>query len=395
MVKYLLLALILAPAAAYAAGPTTKPDRTEREAFELTATSPATPLLKFRLTVDPAVRHSGNAALAYYRAMIDVPAGLEIIDTAESDHLAGKSLAEDAKLNDFFDHAKPVFAELLAASECTSSDWGDIAGGQDGVMELMPLLSHARELANLLRVRAWQQMDQGRTADAMSTIREEFALAGNIRKGTPLVGGMVGNSIDQVGQLLVEGLMRRPDAPNLYWPLRTLPDRYPTFATTMAQERQWASLKPDLGMQLSGMTDLLKAAQDEMEVAASLPPPEAVRMLDQIIQRNKEKPGAGSNVLTAVAMPSYQRSVLSWITVDRSRAAMINVEAIRSYAAAHGGALPKSLADLGDTPAVDNPATGGPFAYKTDGATATITDDTSPVAADGRPLIYTVRVRNR
>jgi hypothetical protein len=46
-----------------------------------------------------------------------------------------------------------------------------------------------------------------------------------------------------------------------------------------------------------------------------------------------------------------------------------HVEALRLYAAAHGGALPRQLSDVG-VPLPPDPFTGQPFRYELDGPTA-------------------------
>ncbi|HZZ42914.1 MAG TPA: hypothetical protein VFE58_08240 [Tepidisphaeraceae bacterium] len=87
-------------------------------------------------------------------------------------------------------------------------------------------------------------------------------------------------------------------------------------------------------------------------------------------------------------IPYANNSVETAARADRQLAALTTVEAIRSYAAAHAGSLPPSLADITDTPAPANPMTGQPFDYKLDHNTATLS------AADERyPLYYTIQIR--
>jgi hypothetical protein len=73
---------------------------------------------------------------------------------------------------------------------------------------------------------------------------------------------------------------------------------------------------------------------------------------------------------------------------DRQTAALAAVEAIRSYAAANGGALPKSLDDVKETPVPENPATGKPFEYRVENDVATLSDTKSE-----SPLTYTIKIR--
>ena len=73
---------------------------------------------------------------------------------------------------------------------------------------------------------------------------------------------------------------------------------------------------------------------------------------------------------------------------DRELAALTTVEAIRSYAASHGGKLPAHLEDIMDTPAPNNPATDKPFDYHVNGQAATLSD-----SALNWPMEYSITIR--
>jgi hypothetical protein len=81
--------------------------------------------------------------------------------------------------------------------------------------------------------------------------------------------------------------------------------------------------------------------------------------------------------------------VWKFARADRQHEALRIVEAIRSYASANGGKLPKRLADIAETPVPENPATGEPFEYRVEKDTATLADSKSQEA-----LTYTIRIRN-
>jgi hypothetical protein len=87
-------------------------------------------------------------------------------------------------------------------------------------------------------------------------------------------------------------------------------------------------------------------------------------------------------------LPKLTKIVLNYALADREVAALTDVEAIRSYAAANGNQLPAHLQDITDTPPLDNPLTGKQFDYRVDGVTATISDDRAP----DHKLRYTVRI---
>ncbi len=85
---------------------------------------------------------------------------------------------------------------------------------------------------------------------------------------------------------------------------------------------------------------------------------------------------------------SFPKMVWTMARTDRQTAALAAVEAIRSYAAANGGALPKSLDDVKETPVPENPAIGKAFEYRVEKDTATLSDTKSET-----PLTYTIKIR--
>jgi hypothetical protein len=71
--------------------------------------------------------------------------------------------------------------------------------------------------------------------------------------------------------------------------------------------------------------------------------------------------------LFAMVTPALNSARLASIRLERQLDALQCVEAIRLYAAAHGGKLPESLDAMTDAPAPMDPATGKPFSYTSDG----------------------------
>lgn len=70
--------------------------------------------------------------------------------------------------------------------------------------------------------------------------------------------------------------------------------------------------------------------------------------------------------------------------VERQRAMLQTIEAVRAYARLHSGKLPQSLDVLTETPAPLDPMTGKPFQYRANGMSATLAadeGDTKPIAA--------------
>jgi hypothetical protein len=114
-----------------------------------------------------------------------------------------------------------------------------------------------------------------------------------------------------------------------------------------------------------------------------LPRARAVNV-DQIAKLKKEQP---ANPFLEGVTGMY-RAIDRFARADRQLAALITVEAIRSYAAANGGKLPSKLDDMIDTPVPLNPITGKAFEYEVKGGEATLKDSASET-----PLTYTITIR--
>lgn len=80
----------------------------------------------------------------------------------------------------------------------------------------------------------------------------------------------------------------------------------------------------------------------------------------------------------AGVLPSVRASTVATIRLDRRIASLAAVEALRIHAAAHGGKLPKTLAEIRLAPVLVDPTTGQPFGYSIYGATATLTSPRIP-----------------
>jgi hypothetical protein len=71
-------------------------------------------------------------------------------------------------------------------------------------------------------------------------------------------------------------------------------------------------------------------------------------------------------------VPAVNRAMFSVRRVDRDLAATQTAEALRDYAARHGGKLPRTLEEVTETPIPIDPIWGKPFTYSVDGQTATL-----------------------
>jgi hypothetical protein len=76
--------------------------------------------------------------------------------------------------------------------------------------------------------------------------------------------------------------------------------------------------------------------------------------------------------IATLLLPALQSSRETQVRLQREIASLRVIEALRLYAAAHDGKFPDLLEDINEVPVPNNPATGKPFMYRLDGATAIV-----------------------
>ncbi len=115
---------------------------------------------------------------------------------------------------------------------------------------------------------------------------------------------------------------------------------------------------------------------DEMLKWETFPYPEAAPRLralaarhDKELKKTDDRPAFD---LARPLLPAVQKVFTARARTDRKFAALRCVEAVRLYAAAHGGKLPPTLAAVKEVPIPDDPLTGKPFEYKVEGDKATL-----------------------
>ncbi len=97
-------------------------------------------------------------------------------------------------------------------------------------------------------------------------------------------------------------------------------------------------------------------------------------------------------LLARLLLPGVQQAMGAEIRLQENFAALQAIETLRMHAAAHGGKLPKTLAEITIVPVPVNPATDKPFAYELNDGVATLT--IPPVGSQPAALgkIYVIRM---
>lgn len=178
-------------------------------------------------------------------------------------------------------------------------------------------------------------------------------------------------------EMAVEMLQALPSAQKYYAGTRHLPlDKVQKLSPGLVVTTWWF--------------ERFQAASDNFYKLIGLPYPEFRRQFALLQRRTADTWQVGdapTEILFYIALPSLSRAAETFARVDRNVAALIAVEALRTYAAAHGGHLPAHL-DLADTPVPPNPRSGKPFDYQ-------LNPDGSAILSDPEPAEFPLRFEIR
>jgi hypothetical protein len=431
------------------------------KSFEITPAPPPVPALKYELLYDLLTdRIPGNAAMLYIQTCLLMGAESPKVALDALDAYEANDLEKFNQLAEKIDRP-PIFKNLDVAARRDTCDW-DPPIRQLGAYTWLPHLEPiAHGLTNMIKVRALQQMENGKPDEAIATLRLGYEMSDKVGREPTLVSGLVALRIGaQMNDVLIR-LMSRPNAPNLYWALLQMPSGRGLYRNSLHVERrflvpavprledaikgdqltpqEWRTildymaelqaidpgegakkkvvdpvkaatpenlkqarelyakqhnLKPDQVEKLDPVVVLgnfyvrqADIVSDDIFKLRNLPYPELFKQ-SRAVQQRQEKLKKETPATPFLPMLDLGKTTERLAQSDRQHAAMVNVEAIRSYAAANNGKLPPQLGDITDTPAMENPWTGQPFEYAVKDDVATLADSKSPV-----PLTYTIRIR--
>lgn len=201
-------------------------------------------------------------------------------------------------------------------------------------------------------IRAGLQHERAGTIDTLPHFRD--ALAGRLTEAQ--LGEML-NTLEQMKGNSGEGPAAKVEQ------IATVMAMAPTARKYLSSigytERQLDAMTPTaaIGLYLAKEYDI--GTQESFKFA-SLPYWQGGRLG---AGREEELKRQTQNPLMAVVMPATNRAVLTALQATRHVEELRAIEAIRAYAAAHGGQPPGRLADVTDLPIPIDPVTGEPFAY--------------------------------
>jgi hypothetical protein len=303
----------------------------------------------------------------------------------------------------------------------------------DGINLLLPDVQKLRVLAAALQERFREEVAQRRFDDALRTARTMFAMSRHMAEHPTLIGDLVGIAIAFIAIAPLEDMLEQPGSPNLYWALTNLPSPLVSIDKGLEGERalflsEFSDLDDRAPMKPGQLEKLIKhidkvreldnkpvkkstrawldeRTKDEDSVRAArrrlveagLPeekvgrfPPDQVILLDERreyevrrdeVMKLMQLPAWQGEALAAQVKPAkepamFELFIPALFKVRRAQARLEqrvallrHVEALRLYAAAHGGKLPGKLSDC-PVPLPKDPFTDKPFLYEVDGPTA-------------------------
>jgi tetratricopeptide (TPR) repeat protein len=221
------------------------------------------------------------------------------------------------------------FKCVAQAVKCKECKWPAWAPGT----QVANLPEYSR-LGSAVRLWARYEIAQEDYEGAILAMQIGFGMGRHFTQVPTLVQFTTGAAIDAVMCKEVQEFVQAGEAPNLYAALAALPRPF---------------------------TEVEKVIEDEKKAGASQP---SVMLGGALFE--KRTPADGVRILAKL------------LEVDL--AALQCVEAIRSYAASHGGQLPQALADIKEVSIPNDPMTGAAFRYTRAGATGVLE---SPAPAGG------------
>jgi hypothetical protein len=214
-------------------------------------------------------------------------------------------------------------------------------------------LQQCRNLGSALRLWARYEIAQENYENAVLALRTGFGMGRHLTQGPTLVEYLVGVAIAGAMCAGVEEFVQAGESPNLYAALAALPNPFGDVEKVIESEKKNFPSEPPAGV---------TRAQFEKDLERSVTSQDRVRILAK--------------------------------RLDANVAALQCVEAIRSYAASHGGQLPQTLAEITEVSVPKDPMSGAAFRYTRTGATAVLESPAPPGGGAKDATRYEITVKN-
>ncbi len=201
------------------------------ETTRLTITPAPSPLpaMKYELIPKAIDRVPGNAAVHYGKVKSEQNVFFSSKEISDLIQFAQEKPLSELKENtqlDFLINSGAIYASLKRGARCATADWQLPIRDEFFGNILLPEVQEARTFGRLLIGRARVQMARGDFEGAIESLQTGMALAQHVSRGETLINGLVGMAVAAEMLETVQELISRPECPNLYWALATLPSPF-------------------------------------------------------------------------------------------------------------------------------------------------------------------------
>src|SRR5262245_23718716 len=213
----------------------------------------------------------------------------------------------------------------------------------------------------------------------LKRVRSEFQLLGGLNEG---------------GNVPAKSWFPKNCAPEA--PASKSPD-LPAARKYVAGKKGWSAEQsekmPAAQALLIYMQGIYQEDRDDWYRASYLRYPQALSLFEAASKRLRDAPITEAHLPARLLLSAMNRVMSRQNLLERNLAALQAIEALKIYAASHGGKFPEKLSDVVDAPIPPDPATDKPFEYSVENGTATLSGPTSEAKTGGRPSSNGVRYR--
>jgi len=200
------------------------------------------PALKYQLLPDLRDTTPGNGALFYERALSpdwwSAASRQKIFQNETIDRWLALPLDKLARPETAFIMNLAALREVDLAARHEYCNW-ELTDRlkAEGINLMLPDIQGFRSYATLLAVRSRLEMADGKLDKCVYTLQTGFKLGRDVANAPTLIQALVGTAVAQHMTDRVEELIQRPNAPNLYWALATLPEPFIDLREAFQGER--------------------------------------------------------------------------------------------------------------------------------------------------------------
>ena len=223
-----------------------------------------------------------------------------------------------------------VYRFIEEGSRCDHCDFGIPFHETDNLLGIrLEEIQDMRALGRLVQLRIMLELHEGRYGDALKSIRIGMTLARHTGKQPTLVSGLVGVALCGIMQEQLVDMINRPDSPNVYWEVSSLP--YPLLSLGDAMEVEKGFVPQTFPLLKKAFQDVESLDDNEWRMLLD----QMTTMLQQFYENESHKPFSISwpvKPTIAASYPSSRRWMLEQGKTVGEIDAMIPEKVVGLYA---------------------------------------------------------------